>query len=133
MTILIVDSSVHIIDRLESLVLEGDPQLIIHKATICAAALRLFDEFNPEVVVLDLNMPAEKPCELLKQMKEKSNETCIIALSAPVFADSGDQYKQTGADHYLDKYNEFDKISGIIKSIVENNDRHFPDIPDKTD
>lgn len=116
MTILIADSSIKIIDRLESLIVEADNKLKIYKALTFAEALELFDEFNPEVVLLDMKLPADKSLHLLKLIKQTGSRTCIIALY------SGVQYYQLGVDYFLDKHNEFEKIPGLIKDIKEKNE-----------
>lgn len=122
MTILIADSSQQIIDRLESLVSETDAGLNIHKATTFHGALQLFDEYKPDVVLLDMNLTDNKSFTLLNQMKGRESGACIIALSDHMTLKKMEQCKQRGADFVLDKFNEFEKIPGLIKNQSEISD-----------
>lgn len=117
MTILISDSSLNIIDRLESLILEGGGIHKIFKGTGYYESLKLFNDTSPAVVLLDMNFPRSQSFELLRQMKTTGSESTIIALSIHISDDDIEHSKQLGADYFLDKYNEFEKIPSIIRSI----------------
>lgn len=118
MTILIVESSIQIINRLEGLVLEADNKLEIFKALIFTEALRMFETYKPNVVLLDMHLPKNKSFDLLKQMKINESKTYIIALSIHGNVNIREYCMRLGADCCLDKYNEFDKIPEIIKGIL---------------
>ena len=120
MTILISDSSLKIIDRLESLIIEGGGVHKIFKATGYYESLKLFNDTSPAVVLLDMNFPGNQSFELLRQMKTTGSESKIIALSIHISDDNIEHSKQLGADYFLDKYNEFEKIPDIIKNIANN-------------
>lgn len=119
MTILIIDRSNQIIERFESLVLEADSALIIYKSTIFRQSRILFYKFHPEVVLLDMEIRANKGFDLLKHIKELRNETIVVALSTLVNPGIREESEKLGADYFLDKYHEFDRIPAIIKKIGE--------------
>ena len=118
MVILIVDGSSQVIDRLASLLTEPGKKRTIHKAGSYMEATTLFKEKQPALVLLDRYLPNNESIELLKAIKTANRNTKVIILY--FFADGNieSQYKLHGADFFLDKYNDFDKIPGIIDSIT---------------
>jgi DNA-binding NarL/FixJ family response regulator len=118
MKILIADRSVQIIDRLEGMVVDNCGSQKIYRAMNFHEALKFFSELKPEVVLLDMNFPGNQSFDLLKLMKETNNKTCVVALSIYAGDNIRKQCIQLGTDHFLDKYNEFEKITGIISAMA---------------
>jgi len=120
MTILIADSSENIIDRLESLLLETNPKAIIFRATSYKDARIIFKKFEPTVVLLDMNLTGNMTITFLKEIKEPVHKTCVIILSSVMDNNIMQLCKLHGADFFLDKYHEFEKIPDIIKTCAAN-------------
>lgn len=119
MTILIADSSEHIINMYEKLIIEVDNQSEIYKAMNVTETLRIFDVYKPQVILLDMHFTENKSIDLLKHMKKNWPKSYVIALSVYESVINREQCKQLGADCCLDKYDEFDQIPGIIKGILQ--------------
>jgi DNA-binding NarL/FixJ family response regulator len=80
-------------------------------------ALQTIEEFKPDVLLLDINMPEKNGIEVLKEVKENYPEVKVIMLTNH----STEYYRNTcfniGAYQFIDKANEFDKIAPIMEKI----------------
>ncbi len=119
MTILIAETSVHILKRLESLILEADSTLKVKKASTLAEALIMFGEFTPDVVLLNMDISATQSFDLIKHIKASTRIHCIIGLSMSISLNIREYCKRLGVDYFVDTHNEFDQIPDIIKACVE--------------
>lgn len=76
-------------------------------------ATELFDQQKPDAVVLDIFMPGKDGFELIKELRNLSEETFIVAISA------NDQYlrpiKALGANVALSKINMPDAVIDSLK------------------
>jgi two-component system KDP operon response regulator KdpE len=99
-TILIVEDDPNIVDLMRSnLVVRGFHTVV---STDGSQALRLLETERPDIVLLDLMLPAIDGFELCRQMRERSNVGLIV-----VSARGGDRDKvaalNLGADDYMTK------------------------------
>jgi DNA-binding NarL/FixJ family response regulator len=118
--ILIVDSSMQIIIRLEEILLISVNITAFYRADSYEKAILFFKVNNPGVVLLDIGMPRNESFKLLKEIRQTGSKTCIIVLSIHIDKDIQEQCKLLGADFFLDKYHEFEKIPGIIDTITNS-------------
>jgi len=120
MKVLIVDSSIQIVERLKEMVSEAERLVAIHKAVSYKEATDVFLETKPDVVVLDLGLPANRSFDLIWEMKNASPAATIIILSIHTDIPTQEQCHSLGADFFFDKYNDFEKITGLINTIATN-------------
>jgi DNA-binding NarL/FixJ family response regulator len=78
---------------------------------------KLLESIKPQVVFLDIAIKEENGLELLSYIKSKYPDTIVIMLSnyAEIFYKN--KSKELGADYFLDKSYEFDKIPQILERI----------------
>ncbi len=118
MRVLIADRSELIVQRLEELLSEIIFILGTDKAFSYEEALQLFKQNRPDVIVMDMNLPDNISCQLLKEIKEYAPKTVVIVM----FIDQDEyvlqQCKKLGADFFFDKYHEFEKIPVVINEIA---------------
>ena len=118
MKILIVDNSQIINERLKAMISEAYSPAIIYQATSYDEAIKLLlTESKPDVVVLDVGLPANMAADLLTVIKALKNKTVVIVLSMSIDRLTWQKYTTAGADFFLDKYHEFGKVAGIINKI----------------
>jgi len=120
MVVLIVDSSIHILESITNLLSETGDTMLIHTALTYAEAITLFNETEPSVVILDRSLPENKSIDFLKHIKSSGIKTNIICLSSRVDNNIEAQCKLLGADFFLDKYNEFERIPIMLRAIIRN-------------
>lgn len=118
MRILIVDSSIVLIQRLISLVSESINIEEIEFSLSYEEAIEKIKNTVFNIVLIDLSLPENKSIEFVRKLKQQHNDVSIIALSDLSDQRMIDKSIESGADIVFDKYNEFEKIPGAIKNIV---------------
>ena len=78
-------------------------------------AVEKFKTFSPDLVFLDIMMPKSNGFEALKKMKEIKPDIVCIILSVLSSSDDVHKAKDSGADGYLLKPFESEKINGVLK------------------
>jgi DNA-binding NarL/FixJ family response regulator len=115
--VLIVDDSPIIIERLKIMLQDLTNVRVVMHAGTYSAALSLLTGSSPDIAILDINLPDKSGIELLRYIKKNHREITVIMLSNQ----SGDYYrnlcKLNGADHFIDKSSEFERVPGIILSL----------------
>lgn len=118
MRLLIADKSELIIQRLEELLSELTFILAIDKAFSYEEAQLLFKQREPDVVVMDINLPGNTSYQLLKEIKAASPQTVVIVLSFRLDEHIQQQCRNLNVDFFLDKYHEFENVPVIINGIA---------------
>lgn len=116
MIVLVVDSSVIIIERWQNILSETENVKTVYGAVAYNDALTLFNQIKPNVVLLDGDLPGNTSMDLLKMFKATDEKATVI-----VVANNADNYveekcKLFGADFFFDKYNDFEKIPAFINT-----------------
>jgi two-component system invasion response regulator UvrY len=117
MLVLIVDSSVHIINRLAEVLAEANYIRAIHKAVTYEEAISFCKQSKPDIVLLDNDLPANKSIDLISEIKKINDTTAIIIMSIRTDKNTREQFYSSGADFFLDKYHDFEKLPGIVDTI----------------
>ena len=118
MLVLIIDHSIQITDRLEEVLLEAKHIRGIHKAVSYEDAVSIYKKSKPDIVLLDISLPANRSVDLMKEIKKSNNSTAVIAMSIRTDAHTKEQFASLGADFFLDKYYDFEKLPDIIDAIA---------------
>ncbi len=117
-SILIVDDSTLIIDRLQMMLTELTDVVRIRYAVDYSSAIQHINDFLPDVILLDINLPDGSGLGVLRYVKAQHPATVVIMLTNQ----AGDYYRNTclklGADHFVDKSREFEQVPAIISSIL---------------
>ncbi len=125
MQILIVDSSIQIIERLAEILSEAKNIRTIHRAVSYAQASAIFSTVKPEIVVLDIGLPGNKSVDLLKEIKVANEQTAVIVLSIHVDKLTKEKFTSAGADYFFDKYHEFENLTSTVDTIAANKNNRF--------
>lgn len=116
--ILIVDDNLNFVDRMIGLLDEIAISYDIYVASDYDEARRILAEENPDFVLLDINLPGKNGIELLKLIR-KNNTVCEVIM---ITNHADDYYKEQcfelGAQHFLDKSNDFGLVPGIIRKHI---------------
>lgn len=116
--ILLIDDTRIVLEHLVSL-LSALKQVSHTRAVLSAEeGLALLDEFEPDIMVLDINMPGMNGIEMLRKMTvHKTQRPVVIMLTNNTFAGYRDECMRLGADYFLDKSRDFQMIPQIIEQI----------------
>jgi len=120
MRILIVDSSVQIMERLEEMLLESATVTEIDKAVSYPGAEILFKQNKPDILLLDIYLPENDSLNILKEINKSRCPPIVVILSGQTGNYIEEQYRLLGANFFFDKYHDFEKIPGLINSIAIN-------------
>ena len=115
--ILIVDDSPIIVKHLTDMLNElGNPGLIKNAGSY-SDAIQLINQTNPSILLLDINLPDKSGIEILRISKEKNPAAKVIMITNQ----ANEYYKKLcvslGADYFIDKSKEFEKIPDIIATL----------------
>lgn len=112
--VLIVDDSQPIRQRIAALLEESSQIRIIGQAGTRREGWQTLQHLHPDTVILDIQLPDESGIELLKQIKANFPEIKVIMLTNYDFQQYRQQCRQLGADHFLSKTLEFDKVIDAV-------------------
>ena len=117
MTVLIVDDSPIIITKLVELLEEVCTIKTIKSSSSYSHAVESIDVHNPDVVLLDINLPDKSGIQLLRYVKNNLPLTRVIMVTNQ----NSTYYKKLcidlGADHFLDKSKDFETLPSILSSL----------------
>ncbi|WP_233523041.1 response regulator [Peribacillus saganii] len=91
-------------------------------------AISLVEEYNPDVVIMDINMPQINGVEATKQLIEKHPETKVIILSIHDDENYVQHALQTGASGYLLKEMDADALVEAVKVVADGGSYLHPKV-----
>jgi DNA-binding NarL/FixJ family response regulator len=116
--VFIADDSATVRDRLTSLLGEMPIVEIVGQAADAAQAIQAIQQLKPDVVILDIRMPAGSGIGVLRSLQQKQEKPKFIMLTNYPFL----QYRKTcleaGASYFFDKSSEFDKIPQALEQLT---------------
>lgn len=117
--VIIADDSPIVRARLVSMVYELDNVDIVGLAEDAGQTLSLAARCQPDVLVLDIQMPGGGGLEVLRQLREFNVKRTVIVLSNH----TNDQYRkrclELGAAFFFSKTTEFDQVIEVLKTLAE--------------
>lgn len=117
MKVLIADDSDLMRKRIKEKVLLAANTEIAAEAVNSLEAKNLISELMPDVAILDIRMPGGSGIDVVKHIRLENKNIFIIILTNYPY----DQYKtaalEAGANVFLDKSHEFNKITDIIEEL----------------
>lgn len=129
MVILIIDSSGLIIERIVHILEESNKRKDVYRAVSYIEAKKYLTVIRPDIILLDICLPENKSIDLLKEIKdlEMGIQVIIMTNQAEVF--NKKRYLQLGAELFLDKYHDFEKIPAAIDALwIEKRIRNLNNI-----
>jgi DNA-binding NarL/FixJ family response regulator len=120
MRVLIADDSPLLVERVAAVVAEvGETEVVGHAGSVADAA-RAVRSLNPDVLILDLQMPGGSGIEVLEGISRDRLTPVVIVLTNH----GGSQYRrkclQAGAHFFFDKSAEFEKLAPVLRSLNRN-------------
>ena len=115
MKLLIVDDSEIVRERLKTMLSEVPKVETIGQAKDPQEARELVRKLNPEVVLVDIQMPGGGGINLLCEIKEGQKPPLIIVLTNQSYPQYRRKCMEAGADFFFDKSTEFDKVAEVLK------------------
>jgi DNA-binding NarL/FixJ family response regulator len=115
-TVLIVDDSILIIERMIPLIEEIENISFVVHASSYKEGLEVLSRLTPDMVLLDINLPDKSGIELLRLIQERHLEVAVLMIS-----NNADPYyrnicKKLGARYFLDKSTDIDLIPSVLSN-----------------
>ncbi|MBN1810405.1 MAG: response regulator transcription factor [Anaerolineae bacterium] len=120
MHILIADDSEIFRERLISIITDLGGVETITEAGDVPAALDAIRRVDPDVILLDIEMPGGDSFQVLEEVKSNGSPISVIVLTAFPFPQYHRQFLAAGADYFFDKAMNFDQA---IEALGEIQDR----------
>jgi len=121
MRLVIADDSSMMRERIKTQVLRLDHVTVVGEAGNGIIAFEMIGEFCPDLVFLDLRMPEMGGIELLKKIKKAKMKTKVCILTNYSYPQYKSRCLALGADYFLSKSEDFEKINVVITHILNEN------------
>jgi DNA-binding NarL/FixJ family response regulator len=116
--VFIADDSATVRDRLGTLLRDMPRVELIGQAADAAEAIQAIQRLKPDVVILDIRMPAGSGIGVLRSLQQYPDKPKFIMLTNYPFL----QYRKTcleaGASYFFDKSSEFEKIPQALEQLT---------------
>jgi DNA-binding NarL/FixJ family response regulator len=117
-TVYIVDDSEAVRERLAALVADVEGVVLAGVSGDPREAVAAIRRLHPDAVILDIRMPGMSGIEVLREIKQDHPSTAVIMLTNYPFAPYRRECTEAGADYFLNKSTEFEKINEILDTVV---------------
>jgi DNA-binding response OmpR family regulator len=117
MKIFIVEDSKLVIERLTRLFSDRPGQEVVGTSGGAHKALKAIETAHPDVVILDLRLQGGTGWDVLRTLKSRPVSPVVIMLTNFPSVLHRVKARQYGADYFLDKSEEFDKLGGILDGL----------------
>jgi DNA-binding NarL/FixJ family response regulator len=117
--ILLVDNSETVKKRIREMLKEINNVSIIGEANNSREALIITEIMNPDLVLLDLDLPEVNGIDILKKIKKNFEKILVLILTNYSEENHRSRCREAGADYFFDKSTEFEKVPDVLISLTE--------------
>ena len=118
MKVFIVDDSDILRERLRSILTEIKRVEVMGEAEDALQAREFLEKHTPDAVILDIRMPKGSGIDILEMIKRTKPSIKVIVLTNYPFPQYRKKCIELGAEYFLDKSTEFDKLPEVFKQLV---------------
>jgi len=116
--ILLVDESHFTYYNLCEVLKQSNTAPIIQTAISGEVAEKEINSFHPDLVITEIDLGGKSGIELLKSIKTKHHNSKVMVLTHFTLNRYRKECELNGADYFIDKGTEMDKISGIVEKLT---------------
>jgi CheY-like chemotaxis protein len=120
-TVYIVDDSQAVRERLVGMISEVDGTTLAGATGDPREAVKAIRRLHPDAVILDIRMPGMNGIQVLREIKQAQRAPMVIMLTNYPFEQYRRECTEAGADYFLNKSTEFEKINAILARVVHQN------------
>lgn len=114
MRIFVADDSAVVRDRLVVMLSDLPNVDVIGVADNVSKALESVRRLTPDVAIVDIRMPGGSGFDVLDDIKKRLPETVVIMLTNYANEQYRKRSMEGGADFFMDKSSEFDRIPRVL-------------------
>ena len=126
MRVFIVDDSKVVVERLADLVNEVPGVELAGRANDVPGAIHSILKTNPDVIILDLQMPGGSGLEVLRSIRLTHPSLWVLVCTNYPYPQYREECISAGANYFLDKSADFEKIPGILRDLMKKAPKAAP-------
>lgn len=115
--IVIADDSSQVRKSLRE-ILEKSNYAVVGEAANGTETIKLYSSLSPDIIMLDIIMPQLGGIETLRMLRSMNKDLLIIMVSALDSMDRVKECMKAGANHYILKPFEEEKVIEILKKVA---------------
>src|SRR6266699_6365442 len=119
MKVFIADDSKIFVDRLADLLRDVRGVEVAGQAGDALEAVRCIRQVNPDAVILDLQMPGGTGLDVLRAIRKDHPYLLVLVCTNYPYSPYRQECLGAGANFFLDKSSEFEKIPAILRERSE--------------
>ena len=119
MRVLIADDSRVVVERLADLLKEVPGVQLVGRANDAPEAILSILKTNPDAVILDLQMPGGSGLDVLRRIRKTHPSVWVLICTNYPYPQYREECIAAGANYFLDKSAEFEKIPKILRDLTK--------------
>lgn len=112
--VLLVEDSMLTVEHIGEAFAELPLRMQVKVAQSQNEALAIVEDFNPEIVVLDLKLKGGNGFRVLKELRTSEVKTLVVVMTNYALPNYKKYAMLLGADHFLDKSFDLPKLKSIV-------------------
>jgi DNA-binding NarL/FixJ family response regulator len=126
MRVFIADDSTVVVERLAGLLEEVPGAQLVGQAGDVLETVRGVRKMKPDALILDLQMPGGSGLDVLRAVRTDYPHLHVLVCTNYPYPQYREQCLNAGANFFLDKSIDFEKIPAILRELVKNDTKSFP-------
>lgn len=118
MRVIIADDSDMIRERLQQMLCSNTKVQLVGSFRNGLEALDAMRTLNPDLAIIDIKMPGKSGLGILKEIRDENISVKILMLTFYSSEFYRQQAMKYGADYFLSKVDDFEKIPAVIDEIL---------------
>ena len=126
MKVFIADDSRVVVERLAGLLDEVPGARLVGQAGNVPAAVNGIQKMKPDAVILDLHMPGGSGLDVLRAIRCDHPDLYVLICTNYPYAEYREECLAAGANLFLDKSADFEKIPSILRELAQREAKISP-------
>lgn len=126
MKVFIADDSSLFVERLTELLKDVPGVELAGQAGDVSESVRCIQQMKPDAVIRDLQMPGGSGLDVLRAIRPNHPRLYVLICTNYPYAQYREECLSAGANYFLDKSSEFEKIPAILHQFLRNSAKSAP-------
>lgn len=119
--LVILDDSQLLRDRLKNIIEKVEQINIIAETSNTNNLLKILETDKVDILLMDIHTPGADGLKIISKIKNNNDSLIIIVVTNNMLVQYKTAAKHMGADFFIDKSKEFEKIPQILNNISKTN------------
>ena len=124
--VFIADDSRAVVERLVDLLEDVPGAELVGQAGDVPEAVQRIQKIKPDALILDLQMPGGSGLDVLRAIRSEYPRLCVLICTNYPYPQFREQCLSAGANFFLDKSKEFEKIPAILRGLIQSEPKVSP-------